>query len=108
MRTLYFKVDGQNLYANSAADVSGLVAGTSGYIRARFLFSEAWKGCAKVVAFKSVSGEEFEPQKLDNENSCYIPDSALACHEFDMNVLGRGKGYTIVTRPVRIRQFGGK
>lgn len=108
MRTLVFKVDGQKLYANSPSDISGLVAGTSGYIKVKFLFSEDWNECVKVVAFNAVSGEEFEPRKLDSENSCYIPDDALQYHEFEMKVLGKSKNYTITTRPIRIRQFGGK
>lgn len=109
MRTLLFKVDGQNLYANNQADIGGLVAGTSGYIKVKFLFSDDWKGCIKVVAFVSNSGKEFEPSRLDDENSCYIPTEALEYHEFDMKVLGKGKdNYIIVTRPVRIKQFGGK
>ena len=109
MRTLVFKVDGQKLYANSPSDVGGLVAGTSNYIKVKFLFSEDWNGCAKVAGFESVRGEEFEPQKLDGEDSCYIPEKALEYHEFDMKVLGKGiNNYTITTRPIRIRQFGGK
>lgn len=109
MRTLVFKVDGQSIYPNSPSDIGGLVAGTSGYIKAKFLFSDDWDGCAKVVGFESIRGEEFKPQKLDADNSCYIPEQALEYHEFDMKVLGKGiGGYTITTRPIRIKQFGGK
>lgn len=109
MRVLVFNVKGQTIQPNSLSEISGLVAGTSGYIKAKFLFSDDWKGCAKVVAFNSVDGEEFEPKGLDAENSCLIPSEALEYHEFDMKVLGKGKGdYTITTRPIRIKQFGGK
>ena len=109
MRTLVFKVDGQSIYPNSPSDIGGLVAGTSGYLKAKFLFSDDWRGCAKVVAFNSVEGKEFEPKAIDAENSCYISEEALKYHEFEMKVLGKGKGdYTITTRPIRIKQFGGK
>ena len=109
MRTLVFKVEGQRIYPNSLSEISGLVAGTSGYIRAKFLFSDDWKGCAKVVAFNSIDGSEFEPRRLDEENSCLIPSEALKYHEFDIKVLGKGKGdYTITTRPIRIKQYGGR
>jgi hypothetical protein len=109
MRILVFKVDGQTIYPNSLSELRGLVAGTSGYIKAKFLFSDDWNGCAKVAAFNSISGEEFEPKKLDEDNICVIPSKALECHEFDVKVLGKGKeGYTITTRPIRIKQFGGK
>lgn len=109
MRVLVFKVDGQTIYPNSLSEISGLVAGTSGYIKAKFLFSDDWNGCAKVVAFNSVEGEEFEPKALDSENSCYITEEALKYHEFEMRVIGKKNGgYTITTRPIRIKQFGGK
>ena len=109
MRILVFKVDGQTIYPNSLSDISGLVAGTSGYIKAKFLFSDDWNRCAKVVAFNSLDGKEFEPKALDDENSCFVSSEALEYHEFEMKVLGKGKGdYTITTRPIRIKQFGGK
>lgn len=109
MRTLVFKVEGQTIYPNSLSELRGLVAGTSGYIKAKFLFSDDWRGCAKVVAFNSVEGKEFEPKALDSENSCYITEEALEYHEFEMRVLGKNNsGYTITTRPIRIKQFGGK
>ena len=109
MRTLVFKVDGQKIYPNSLSEIGGLVAGTSGYIKARFLFSEDWKGCAKAAAFNLVDGTEREPSALDKENSCLIPKAVLEYHEFDMKLLGRGTGgYVITTRPIRIKQFGGK
>jgi hypothetical protein len=109
MRVLVFKVDGQTIHPNSLSELHGLVAGTSGYIKAKFLFSDDWNDCVKVAGFESVYGEEFEPQKLDEDNSCYIPEKALEYHEFEMKVLGKGMGgYTITTRPIRIKQFGGK
>ena len=81
MRTLVFKVDGQTIHPNSLSEIGGLVAGTSGYIKARFLFSDDWKGCAKVVAFNSIHGEEFKPCGLDEDNSCSLNCSGCSgCH----------------------------
>ena len=108
MRTLLFNVKGQSIYPNSQADISGLVAGTEGYIRAKFRFSDDWNGCVRVVGFYSLDGKEFAPQRLDKENSCDIPSEALEYHEFEMRVLGKSKNYIIITAPIRIRQFGGK
>lgn len=109
MRTLVFNVKGQTIYPNSLSDIGGLVAGTSGYIKAKFLFSEDWINCAKVVAFHSIDGKELEPKPLDIEGCCYIPSEVLEYHEFDMKVLGKGNGdYIITTRPIRIKQYGGK
>lgn len=108
LRTLVFNVKEQSIYPNSPSDIGGLVAGTSGYIRAKFLFSDDWKGCIKVVGFKSLDGKEFDPQSLDRENSCFIPSEALEYHEFEIQVFGRHRDYTITTRPIKIKQFGGK
>lgn len=107
MRTLVFNVKSQNIYPNSPTDIGGLVAGTSGYIRAKFLFSEDWDGCVKVAGFNSTDGAEFPPKVLDKENSCVIPTEALAYHEFDMKLYGKKKDYIITTRPIRIKQYGG-
>lgn len=107
MRTLLFNVKGQNIYPNSLSEISGLVAGTSGYIKAKFVFSEDWDGCVKVAGFTSVNGIEFEPKALDKENSCIIPAEALTYHEFEMRLFGKNKDYNINTRPIRIKQFGG-
>ena len=109
MRYLNFKVKGQTIGPIRIGELNGLVAGTSGYVGARFLFSDDWKGCAKVAAFNLVDGTELEPSALDKENSCLIPRAVLEYHEFDMKLLGRGTGgYVITTRPIRIKQFGGK
>ena len=108
MRTLVFKVEGQNITPNSLFETSGLVAGTVGYVKVKFLFSDDWKKCAKVVSFEAVGGEECEPQLLDREGSCYIPTKALEYHEFEIKVFGKGENTKITTRPIRIKQFGGK
>lgn len=109
MRTLVFNVRGQTIHPNSLSEISGLVAGTSGYIKAKFLFSDDWNGCAKVVAFSTIDGKELTPAKLDFDNSCIVPADALEYHEFELRILGKGIGdYTIKTRPIRIKQFGGK
>ena len=42
MRTLQFKVDGQNL--SKDGDFSGLIAGTKGYLYAEYNFDGEWGG----------------------------------------------------------------
>ena len=107
MRTLVLNVKGQSIYPNSPSDIGGLVAGTSGYVRVKFICSSDWNGCIKVAGFKSSNGVEFSPSPLDNDNSCIIPQEALAYHEFEIVLLGKNREYTINTRPIRIKQYGG-
>lgn len=107
MRTLVFNVKNQIIQKDHSCDFSGLVAGTTGYLKARFLFSEDWNGCAKVVGFFSKNDEEFPPCVLNEDNTCMIPDEALKYHEFKIRVYGRNNDYTITTRPITIKQYGG-
>ena len=92
---------------SSSCDFSGLVAGTSGYLQARFVFSEEWSGFSKVVGFFSKDGVEFPPAVLRKDNTCCIPSEALAHHEFNIVVYGKNRGVLITTRPVTIKQHGG-
>ena len=108
MRTLRFDVKGQIISATGFAELDGLVAGSSNYLKAKFYFSEDWDGCVKVAGFFLPNGEEFEPQKLDNENSCIIPKEILEYHEFNIRLFGKKGDYAINTNQVKIRQFGGK
>lgn len=107
MRTLEFNVKGQIIEKDSSCDFGGLVAGTSGYLKAKFNFSSSWDGCTKVVGFYTKNGEELEPCALSPENTCEIPASALKRHEFHIRVYGARHGRLITTRPVIIRQYGG-
>ena len=108
MRTLFFYVKRQIIQPYSKDGLGGLVAGTEGYVRAKFNFSSDWDDCKKVVGFFSLDGEEFSPRVLDEEGCCMIPKEALALHEFNIVLYGRKDGYTIVSRPIKITQYGGK
>ena len=107
MRTLVFTVKNQIIQRDISCDFSGLVAGTSGYLKAKFTFSESWNGCAKVVGFFLKNGEELPPCTLSNDNTCVIPTEALKHHEFSIVLYGKNKSYTITTRPITIKQYGG-
>ncbi|MBO7230108.1 MAG: hypothetical protein J6V20_01700 [Bacteroidaceae bacterium] len=107
MRTLSFNVKNQIIEKDPMCDFSGLVAGTSGYIYAKFSFSADWDGCTKVVGFFSKDGREFEPCVLYEENTCQIPREALEQHEFKIQVFGKKNGCFITTRPISVKQYGG-
>ena len=107
MRTLVFNVKKQIIERDQSCDFSGLVAGTSGYLKAKFLFSAAWDNCAKVAGFFSKDDKEFPPCELDKNNSCMIPEEALKQHEFKIKLYGKRDGYSIMTNSITIKQHGG-
>ena len=110
MRTLRFIVDGQTLKADPDCDFSGLVPGSSGYLRAEFSFSSEWDGFAKVAGFyQKPGGFECTPQLLRDGKSCVIPDEALETKRFEVFVLGRDKTKKkLTTNKVTVTQDGGR
>ena len=107
MRTLKFVVNGQNISLDPSCDIADLVPGTSGYVDAEFDFSKEWDGCAKVAAFYSNLGREFEPQFLKNGKVCKIPTEALKKSIFKVKILGQKADYKICTNKVVVYQKGG-
>lgn len=107
MRTLVFNVKNQIIEREPSCDFSGLVAGTSGYLKAKFVLSTAWDNCAKVVGFFSKDDKELTPCVLESDNTCLIPADALKYHEFKIRLYGKRKDYTITTQPITIKQYGG-
>lgn len=101
MRTLTFLVNGQSIRKDPDCDFSGLVAGTSNYLRARFIFSSEWDGCKKAASFWSV-GKEYAVPVINGE--CMIPEEALARREFQVSVTGARGSYRIRTGKVRVQQ----
>lgn len=109
MRTLKFIVDKQIIKADPSCDFSGLVPGSERYLRAEFSFSSDWDGCAKVAAFYSRLGLEYEPQPLTKGYFCMIPAEALAKRIFKVQILGKNlEGQSLVTNKLVVDQNGGK
>ena len=84
MRTLEFVVDKQNI--SKQGDFSGLVAGTKGYLQARFSFSVDWASYRKGAVFTCCDGEF---AALIEGGVCKVPDEAAACTTFKVHVVGR-------------------
>ena len=103
MRTLLYKVTGQRLVP--VGDHTGLIAGSKGYLIAKFEFDDDWDGCVKVASFYVDENEYAE--LLDLDNSCTIPQEALTESIFEVRLEGRRKGYRIPTNRVRENQSGG-
>lgn len=101
MRILKFTVNRQHIEKAPECDFSGLVAGTKGYLKAEFSFSEEWNNCAKAAVFTRL-GRSF-PVPIIN-GICDIPPEALDRKQFSVSVVGERNGYRIVTDKVEVRQ----
>lgn len=104
MRVLEFEVDKQLLQKAPGCDFSNIVPGTSGYLHARFKFSEDWQGCIKAARFL-YNGQEYAT-KLEDD-FCEIPPDALAGWKFKVSVEGaRPDGYRITSTTTTVKQEG--
>ena len=104
MRILEFEADKQLLRKAPGCDFSNIVPGTSGYLFAKFAFSEDWLGCVKVAVFQ-YNGQD-HAVKLEDD-ACKIPSEALAGSKFKVSVKGaRPGGYCITSTFTTVRQEG--
>lgn len=101
MRLLKFNIDAQHITKDPDCDFSGLVAGTSGYLKAHFTFSPEWQNCAMAASFWR-GGKEHAAILKDGE--CDIPEEALAGSTFRVSVTGLRGDYRITTNRVLVRQ----
>lgn len=103
MRILDFVVDKQLIDKSSSCDFSGLVAGTKGYLHARFCFSHEWCGYTKVAVFE-VGGVEY-PVIIRN-GTCAIPPQVTECDYFTVSVVGKRGENILTSSRVRVIQGG--
>ena len=102
MRTLEFVVDGQRLTKKKDCNFSNLVAGSVGYLTAKFEFSYEWDGCKKAASFW-VDDQEYAAM-LDFRNECVIPPEALQGDSFRVSVTGVKDNYQIVSSKTKVNQ----
>lgn len=104
MRILEFEVTKQRLKKKTTCDFSGLVAGSIGYLKAKFYFSkEDWDSCSQKVARFWIDDNE-HAEFLNEDNSCEIPPEVLTGDKFKVSVLGVASGYSIETNKISVRQ----
>ena len=101
MRLLHFKVEAQKITKAPDCDFMEIIAGTSGYLRAKFTFSDEWRDCVKAVSFWR--GEK-EYAVLLNNDECDIPPEALVGATFRVSVTGQRNGCFIPTNKILVRQ----
>lgn len=102
-RILEFTVEKQRLTRKRGCDFSGIVAGSVGYLTAKFEFSSEWDNCAKVANFEA-EGLEPMPVLLDKNGFCLIPSQVLKGDRFSVYILGGKPGYRIETGKLKVRQ----
>ena len=105
MRTLVYKVKDQRIIRSG--DHGGLVAGTKGYLIAKFDFDENWDDCVKVASFFTNDQKE-QSCLLDKNDTCKIPEDVLKHNVFKLRVEGRREGYRILTDRAIEQQSGGE
>ncbi len=104
MRILEFNVTKQRITKKQDCDFSGLVAGSVGYLYAKFHFSEnEWSRCTNKIA-RFWIGEREYAKILGDDNTCVIPPEVLVGKRFKVSVIGAGSGYQIETNKTNIRQ----
>lgn len=104
MRILEFNVVKQRLTKKQTCDFSGLVAGSVGYLHAKFYFSEnEWRDCIKKIARFWIDKQEHAVE-LSQDNRCEIPPEVLTGKKFEVSVMGVAPGYKIETNKINVRQ----
>lgn len=103
MRTLEFEVMEQVLQKKEDCKFTDIVAGSIGYLQAKFYFKgDEWKDCIKVAGFWS-DGQEYAAV-LDENDSCIIPKEALTKRKFVVSMTGAREGYRIKTTKTEVKQ----
>lgn len=103
MRMLEFNVDKQQLTKTPGCDFGNLVAGSVGYLYAKFYFQEDWDKCSTKIARFWIGNQEYA-RCLDDNGCCEIPNEVLTMNKFGVSVIGAAPGYKIETNKIYVRQ----
>lgn len=102
-RVLEFTVDRQRIIKKKDCDFSHIVAGSVGYLKAKFYFtSSEWRGCIKAASFW-LNGKE-SAVLIDKSNTCIIPSDALVSEKFEVSVTGMKDTFKITTNKTKVKQ----
>lgn len=105
MRILEFEINGQNISKSKNCDFSGIVPGTSGYLKASFSFSTEWIGMVKVAEFRKYLCDEPVSVPIIN-GECTVPDTVTGGKAWYVKIVGKRGGVIIPTGNYRVRQEG--
>ena len=102
-RVLEFDVDKQRITKNRDCDFSHIVAGSVGYLKAKFNFRDSqWKACKKAASFW-LNGEE-SAVLLDESDMCLIPSEALVGEKFSVSLTIAYNGTQFTTNQTKVKQ----
>ena len=104
MRILEFTVRKQRLLKKLSCDFTGLVAGSRGYLKAKFDFlCGDWDTYdIKIASFWM--GDKESAVRIDESGMCDIPPEVLAGEEVRVYLIGANEVCKIETNEVYIRQ----
>lgn len=102
MRVLEFVVKQQRLMRKVDCDFSHIVAGSAGYLQAKFYFSPEWSNHKKAASFW-MDGKE-SAVLLDENDSCIIPTEVLTEKIFEVSVTGANDNDVVPTTKVKVKQ----
>lgn len=102
-RILEFDVNKQRLTKKRECSFTNIVAGSIGYLKAKFYFSQdEWRDCRKAASFW-VDNNEYAVL-LDANDSCIIPPEVLNNDRFQVSVTGVRSNYKIITNKTKVKQ----
>ena len=102
-RVLEFDVDKQRITKRRGCDFSNIVAGSVGYLKAKFYFTQSgWEGCKKAASFWINDTES--AVLLDESDTCLIPKDVLVGDKFYISVIGVRPDYRIATNRTKVKQ----
>lgn len=96
-------MNGQELSKDPNCDFSGLVPGSSGYLKAVFVLSGMWNTLAKAAVF---SADNVESAMPITNGSCVIPDSVLKWKSFSVKLVGKNDQQMLQTNRLVVNQLG--
>ncbi len=87
MKNLYFEVNGSEICCVSRKITDDVSPAENLDTKVWFRFSKEWDDLTKVIKLTR-GGIEFEPQVINDENFCYIPEDAVKSGWFRLKVIG--------------------
>lgn len=103
VRILEFVVNKQRLMKKKGCDFTHLVAGSVGYLYAKFEFvTDDWDGCKKAASFW-FDGKEYAAL-LNADGTCLIPKEALMGDRFKVSLTGKRSNYQILSSEITVKQ----
>lgn len=100
MRDLVFRAEGMRL--SRVEGFGGIVAGSSGYLRAVFELSPDYEGCDVIASFYDAAGRNYAAPLVGG--SCAVPSEVTGGRRWKVALVAVADGLRINTNSVIVRQ----